>query len=157
MKAIGRETIHPLLFYSGKASGYLAWILLLLSICRIVSIGSTPLQWLQYASYVLLALGVGTTTMSLINLGSSTRLGLPDEPTSFRHKGLYRISRNPMYVGFNMVTASSMIFHWNVVVALLGLYSIVTYHMIILGEERFLEGRFGKEYQDYKRRVRRYL
>jgi len=39
----------------------------------------------------------------------------------------------------------------------MGLYSMVIYHFIILGEERFLEGRFGFNYLSYKTRVRRYL
>jgi protein-S-isoprenylcysteine O-methyltransferase Ste14 len=30
-------------------------------------------------------------------------------------------------------------------------------HVVIVGEERFLEGRFGAAYRNYKRSVRRYL
>lgn len=157
MKAIGQATINPVLFYSGKVCGYVTWLMLLLSLSGVVRIGAAPLGALTYASYVVLALGLAITTISMINLGSSTRLGLPVEQTTLRQNGLYRISRNPMYLGFNLITVSSMMFHWNVIVVFLGLFSIATYHLIITGEERFLEKRFGQQYQQYRATVRRYL
>jgi protein-S-isoprenylcysteine O-methyltransferase Ste14 len=157
MTVIGKETIHPVVFYSGKIAGYLTWILIPLSFFRIISIHDSSPQWIRCSSYAILALGLIVTTVSLFNLGRSTRLGLPKEQTSFKKNGLYRISRNPMYVGFNLLTIASMVFHLDIVVALLGFYSIFTYHLIIKGEEMFLGDRFGKEYQDYKAKVRRYL
>lgn len=157
MTIIGRETIHPALFYSGKVAGYLTWVLIAVSLIgvRIIPIDRYP--WTDLVSYVLPAVGILITIISMINLGPSTRLGLPNEATSFRSNGLYKISRNPMYVGFNLITLSSMVFHRNIVIALLGIYSIVIYHFIILGEERFLLKAFGQEYQDYKSKVRRYI
>ena len=152
MSIIGRETIHPVLFYSGKVAGYLTWILVALSMIGAIRIAGTRLPWTYLASYMLLGIGVGLTVVSMVNLGPSTRLGLPNEETSFRKKGLYRISRNPMYLGFNLITLSSIVFHLSIVIVLLGVYSIVIYHFIILGEERFLLKAFGQEYQDYKSR-----
>lgn len=122
---------------------------------RIVPIGRNP--WSDLICYILLAIGVLITIVSMVNLGASTRLGLPNETTSFRKSGLYKISRNPMYVGFNLITISSMVFHLSILIAFLGIYSIVIYHFIILGEERFLLKAVGQEYQDYKSKVRRYI
>jgi protein-S-isoprenylcysteine O-methyltransferase Ste14 len=42
-------------------------------------------------------------------------------------------------------------------VLILGIYSIITYDLIIRAEERFLKKRFGEEYQEYKERVNRYI
>jgi protein-S-isoprenylcysteine O-methyltransferase Ste14 len=64
---------------------------------------------------------------------------------------------NPMYVGFNLFTISSILLNANILVLLLSLYSIMVYHFIIKGEEAFLEKRFGDEYIKYKNKVRRYL
>jgi protein-S-isoprenylcysteine O-methyltransferase Ste14 len=93
----------------------------------------------------------------MINLGKSTRLGLPSEATEFKNHGIYTISRNPMYAGFNLFTIASISGCANGIVALMGIYSIFIYHLIIKSEERFLEQRFGQTYSDYKKRVRRYL
>ena len=62
-----------------------------------------------------------------------------------------------MYVGFDMLAISSILYHQNIVVAAAGLYSIVIYHLIILGEEKFLEQMSGQEYLEYKADVRRYI
>ena len=97
------------------------------------------------------------TIISLINLGKSTRLGTPQESTEFKTNGLYKISRNPMYVGFNMLSLSAILFTHNFIVIFLGVYSIYVYHLIILGEEKFLESRFSEQYLEYKKNVRRYL
>jgi protein-S-isoprenylcysteine O-methyltransferase Ste14 len=95
--------------------------------------------------------------MSSINLGSSVRLGLPNTKTVLKQSGVYKISRNPMYLGFNAVTLASMIYVSNWIVIILGVYSIIIYHYIILGEEKFLTDRFGEEYSSFKRNVHRYL
>ncbi len=62
-----------------------------------------------------------------------------------------------MYVGLNCFTLAAMLFTLNAIVMALGLYSIVIHHFIILGEEKFLENRFGKAYMEYKIKVRRYV
>ena len=39
----------------------------------------------------------------------------------------------------------------------MAIFYIAYFHKQILGEEQFLEGAFGEEYIDYKKKVRRYL
>jgi protein-S-isoprenylcysteine O-methyltransferase Ste14 len=157
MDLIGKTPIHPILFYSGKMMGYLTWIILLLMIFDVDLINRISFNYNDSLAFVVLFIGLVFIVFSLIHLGSSTRLGLPTDETVFKTNGLYRISRNPMYVGFNLLTIASMIYtlHWGVI--LLGLYSMVIYHLIILGEERFLMNRFGEEYLTYKNKIRRYL
>ena len=157
MRIIGKPTIHPVLFFTGKIAGYITWIFLLLSITRIVEIGHNSIIFTEYLSYSLFALGLLLSIISTINLGRSTTLGLPTEKTNFKKGGLYKVSRNPMYLGFDLLTLASIIFHMNVIIALMGTYSIFIYHTIILGEEKYLERQFGKEYMEYKARIRRYL
>lgn len=154
MKLIGKLTIHPLLFYTGKISGYITWVVFALAATGLISPNPPGLRW---PAYVLAALAVAFVTVSSVNLGGSTSLGVPKEQTVLKHHGIYKFSRNPMYVGFHLLTVASMLLtpHW--IVILLGLYSIFVYHLIILGEEKFLERRFGQAYLDYKLEVRRYL
>jgi protein-S-isoprenylcysteine O-methyltransferase Ste14 len=157
MNIIGKTTINPLLFYTGKISGYLTWIFLVLSFINIETIVVNDFYFNRAFSVVLIIAGLTFTFISLINLGNSTRLGLPSETTHFKTKGLYKFSRNPMYVGFNLITLSSIIHFLSPWTIILGIYSIFVYHLIILGEERFLENRFGTNYISYKEKVRRYL
>jgi protein-S-isoprenylcysteine O-methyltransferase Ste14 len=157
MKIIGKPTINPILFYTGKVSGYFVLIILLLLLIGIDVIDITTFFYNRYIALILLITGVIITILSLFNLGNSVSLGIPSEKTSLKTYGLYEYSRNPMYLGFNLITISSMIYTLNIAVVLLGIYSIVVYHIIIKGEESFLKNRFGEEYQIYISKVRRYI
>ncbi len=152
---LGKPAINPVLFYSGKISGYIVWVLLLMSLFSTNDLQQIHLQ--QWIAVGILGLGLVLTFISLLNLGNSTRLGLPKEATQFITKGLYGISRNPMYIGFNMFTLSAILFIANIFVLILGIYSIIIYHFIIKGEEAFLENRFKEAYQKYKKKVHRYI
>lgn len=157
MKIIGKPTINPFFFYTGKISGYLTWVCLTSSLFNYLDISMISAPMAKGAAFVLLLPGLLLSILSIINLGESTSLGLPEEETVFKKTGLYRISRNPMYVGFNLLTVSSILYTGNIYILLMGLYSIAVYHFIIINEEKFLETRFGRDYSDYKRKVRRYL
>jgi protein-S-isoprenylcysteine O-methyltransferase Ste14 len=157
MQIVGKPSIHPILFYSGKVCSYTTWIVLLLSMSHVAGIRKFAFKSTDYISYALLTVGLLISILSMINLGKSTTLGIPTKSTSFRKSGLYRYSRNPMYIGFNLLTAASMIYHMNILIAAAGIYSIIVYHLIILAEERFLEKRFPDEYREYRTQVRRYI
>jgi protein-S-isoprenylcysteine O-methyltransferase Ste14 len=157
MKLIGKPTVNPMLFYSGKILGYITWILFILCMLNITKIGKREFNYINIVSCMVGLIGLLLIIISLFNLGNSTRLGLPLENTTFKKSGLYKLSRNPMYLGFNFLTISSMIFTGNFVIIVMGIYSILVYHIIIIKEENFLEQRFGKEYIEYKKKVRRYL
>lgn len=157
MKIIGTPTISPALFYSGKISGYITWIILLGYFLNVIPCSGVQNRYLQLFSIVILVIGLIIVTISLVNLGKSTRLGLPTENTTLKTNGIYRFSRNPMYFGFNLLTIASMFYCINIVLLILGVYSTFSYHLIILGEEKFLEERFRGEYLSYKKKVRRYI
>ncbi len=157
MKIIGKTTINPAIFYSGKISGYITWVILLGYFLNVIPRSGVQNIYLQWFSISILVMGLVIVTISLVNLGKSTRLGLPTEDTTLKTNGIYRFSRNPMYFGFNLLTISAMFYCINFVPLILGTYSMITYHLIILGEEKFLEERFGDEYFRYKKNVRRYI
>lgn len=159
MELIGKPSINPILFYTGKISGYITWMILIIQHTgNYLSIFEGDRCRLQiYICYSLIGLSLFFITISLLNLGKSVRLGLPSGDTNLKRNGLYRVSRNPMYFGFNLLTISSMVFTFNIFVSILGIYSIIVYHLIIKAEERFLEQRFGDEFLKYKSKTRRYL
>ena len=157
MELIGKTTINPFLFYSGKLAGYITWIILLLLLNNINVIEIYTHVYNKYIAFIILVLGLIVVIISLMYLGSSTRLGLPSDNTKLKTNGIYRLSRNPMYLGFNLLTISSIIYTLHLVIIILGIYSIIIYHLIILGEEKYLSARFGDAFNYYKDTVRRYI
>ena len=72
--------------------------------------------------------------------------------------GLYRLSRNPIYIAVSLIHAGIAISADNAW-AMVGLIPvlIVLHYGVIRREERYLERKFGEEYRRYKRSVRRWL
>jgi len=82
----------------------------------------------------------------------------PENTTALVTTGIYRRTRNPMYVGLTLVLAGWAAFlcsAW----ALLGPVVFVLYisRFQIAPEERILSGKFGEAYGAYTSRVRRWL
>lgn len=73
-------------------------------------------------------------------------------------EGIYRLSRNPMYLGIAVALLGWGIYLSNVV-ALAFVMAFVWYmnRFQILPEERSLERQFGEQFKNYKRQVRRWL
>jgi protein-S-isoprenylcysteine O-methyltransferase Ste14 len=82
----------------------------------------------------------------------------PETTSSLVCSGIYRVTRNPMYVGLLLVLVAWAVFlssAW----ALLGPLAFVLYinRFQIAPEERVLSAMFGTGYSTYKLRVRRWL
>jgi protein-S-isoprenylcysteine O-methyltransferase Ste14 len=84
---------------------------------------------------------------------------IPMKPTTaLVVSGPYRITRNPMYVGmafFYAGLALGLGMIWSLI--LLPLVLLVVDRQVIAREERYLEAKFGEDYRDYKKHVRRWL
>ncbi|TNF57574.1 MAG: isoprenylcysteine carboxylmethyltransferase family protein [Burkholderiales bacterium] len=82
----------------------------------------------------------------------------PERASSLVTGGIYRITRNPMYVGLACLLLAWALFLWSPW-ALLGpvLFMAWITRFQIVPEERALEQLFGDAYRDYCARVRRWL
>jgi protein-S-isoprenylcysteine O-methyltransferase Ste14 len=72
--------------------------------------------------------------------------------------GAFRVTRNPLYMGLNLVFAGLVLMlntRWGIL--FLGAVLIVMHSGVIRREERYLASKFGAVYRDYCRKVRRYL
>jgi len=90
------------------------------------------------------------------------RLGTRMEPwkptTALSTDGLYRFSRNPIYVGFTlMYLGFAVAMDSLIAVAFIVPCLIVVDRFVVQREERYLTGKFGGEYDAYRARVRRWL
>ena len=72
--------------------------------------------------------------------------------------GIYRFSRNPIYLGFALMILGIPLnngIYWGVVLA--PMFLLFCTQLVIQHEEAYLEEKFGDEYTSYKSRVRRWL
>ncbi|WP_192364491.1 methyltransferase family protein [Mesorhizobium mediterraneum] len=95
-------------------------------------------------------------------LGLFRKAGTRPEPwqptTAIVTSGVYRVTRNPMYVGMALVYAALALALGSLIaLTLLPAAVLVIHRGVILREEQYLERKFGSEYRAYKARVRRSL
>ena len=81
-----------------------------------------------------------------------------DTPDRLVTEGLFRISRNPMYLGFNLcLFGCALLLGSASPFAVVLVFLLISDRWYIAHEERILTSTFGKDYQDYCKRVRRWL
>ncbi|MFU8814470.1 MAG: methyltransferase family protein [Pseudomonadales bacterium] len=102
-------------------------------------------------------LGLGLWSVVLMR-----RVGQSENPwtatTAIVEAGPFRVTRNPMYLQMVLVCIGVGIMLANLWILLLTpLCGWLLYRLVIVPEERYLEGKFGASYLAYKRRVRRWL
>jgi protein-S-isoprenylcysteine O-methyltransferase Ste14 len=122
---------------------------------------SIPLaNGVRYGAAVLL-LGSGTALM-LSAFGLFRRTGQDAKPWESTPEiistGIYRYTRNPMYVSMGLLQAGigvALANGW--VVLLVPVVWAVIYFIAIRHEEAYLEGKFGSVYTEYKSSVRRWI
>ena len=82
----------------------------------------------------------------------------PSDTTVLVTEGMYRYSRNPMYLGLLLLTISSTIWFgtwFGIIINMLFIF-LINFLQIIPEEEALLEI-FGEEYEEYKKNVRRWI
>jgi protein-S-isoprenylcysteine O-methyltransferase Ste14 len=82
----------------------------------------------------------------------------PDNASRVVKSGVFRYSRNPMYLGMALLLLALALYQSHVL-SFAWVAGYVTYlnRFQILPEERALEARFGDEYRAYARAVRRWI
>lgn len=113
----------------------------------------------SYAGSVLAVLGI---IIVVTAAGSFHKAGtpiLPFEPsTALVTGGMYKHTRNPMYLGMVLVLIGSAVLFGSLGPWIpIPLFIWIVQANFIRGEERFLESIFGGRYLEYKRKVRRWL
>jgi protein-S-isoprenylcysteine O-methyltransferase Ste14 len=107
----------------------------------------------------LIALGVALMGSAMRLFSRSGQNPAPWESTpEIIATGVYRFTRNPMYLGMGLLQAGIGVALANAwVVAFVPLSWLAVYQIAIRHEEAYLERKFGSGYTDYKKSVRRWL
>ena len=112
-------------------------------------------------SFLILSLGILIFINPVLKFIKSKTTINPiqfDKTNKLVTSGIFKYSRNPMYLGMLMIIISTSIFYLNI-------YSILTPFLFIFWinkfqiqrEEVFLAEKFGKEYLSYKNKTRRWI
>ena len=140
---------------------YLAFLLAGFGIGRLIGEPSLGLavEWRRGLAFVLV---IGGLVLDGIAAGTFRRLGTPPEPwkptTALATGGLYRFSRNPIYLGFAITYLGLAIaMDSPIALGLLIPCLIVVDRFVVAREERYLTARFGADYDAYRQKVRRWL
>jgi len=77
-----------------------------------------------------------------------------DKPVN---KGVYRISRNPMYIGDFLTTISVAIACLSWIFLLVTIFSVIANYIAIISEERECLVKYGEDYREYMDRIPRWI
>ncbi|MBO5337108.1 MAG: isoprenylcysteine carboxylmethyltransferase family protein [Lachnospiraceae bacterium] len=112
---------------------------------------------LRIAGIIIGVFAVICFALATITMKSSWRVGIPEEKTSLITKGIYQCSRNPAFLGFDLLYLSICLMFFNIPLVLISAWAAVMLHLQILQEEEHMHNMFGKEYDEYKKGTLRYL
>ena len=71
--------------------------------------------------------------------------------------GIYRLSRNPMYFFYFLGMAGVCVASASLWLLIAMVPFAIYNHLVVLGEERYCEQAYGREYLEYKRKTPRYF
>lgn len=149
------ELKAPPIFQMVITAGFM-WILAVLlptmSIARFAS---------ALVALVLASIGVAVAILGVqAFLAADTTIDprIPNQSSSLVTKGVYSISRNPMYLGFLLMLVGWGVFLFNIMsFLLLPLFVMYMNRFQITPEERYMRKKFGQEYSQYAAAVRRWV
>lgn len=112
----------------------------------------------RFTGFCVGALGDLIFLISVLCMKDSWRAGIPDrDKTKLVTDGIYRYSRNPAFLGFDLQYIGILLMYFNLLTFIFTIFAATMLHLQILQEEQYLTATFGAEYQAYQRRVFRYL
>ena len=134
----------------------LAAMLLLRWLWPLATLISPPFNGLGLAP---LLLGLWLSGAASRHFGAvQTNINTFDEPGQLVTTGLFRYSRNPMYLGFVLIALGGGLLLGSLSPLLLAVaFAILTDRWYIAYEEQAMRVKFGTAYEAYARQVRRWL
>ncbi|MBC8004663.1 MAG: isoprenylcysteine carboxylmethyltransferase family protein [Verrucomicrobia bacterium] len=162
--AMGKPTIHPFFFFTGKFLLFGAWALF--AFMAIFPQYRDAVPWLiqdytpdeqKLLAAIFLVPANLIIVPAYLSMGLITNIGLPTGHHELRTDGIYSYSRNPMYASFIFLNTATFLYLPSILLLVIMIYGMVVHHFIILGEEKFLENEFADEYRNYKALVPRYF
>jgi protein-S-isoprenylcysteine O-methyltransferase Ste14 len=107
---------------------------------------------------VITFIGVSFFISAMVFMKTSWRAGIDKSTkTSLITSGLYRFSRNPAFVGMDLMFLGTALTYGNIITIIAAVLVAVGLHLQILQEEKHMKETFKKEYCVYADNTPRYL
>jgi protein-S-isoprenylcysteine O-methyltransferase Ste14 len=114
--------------------------------------------FLPFIGVILLCLSLIIMGFTLANFKNSLRFGMnKNNLGKLITTGIFSYSRNPFFLALDIYFIGISIIYINLYFIVISLLTVVSIHLFIQKEEQFLMKNYGKEYKDYKQKVRRYF
>jgi protein-S-isoprenylcysteine O-methyltransferase Ste14 len=123
----------------------------------------TPITWLErswlgWAGVTLLLISLAWTVVAQAQMGESWRIGIDEEHrTPLVRKGVFGLSRNPIFLGMMLTLLGLFLVLPNAVTLLVLGLGVVLIQIQVRLEEEFLSSAHAEDYAEYRRGVRRWL
>lgn len=154
---IGRGK-HGVSLYTEIAMGIAAFCIVCVEIISIVHDRSASPVWVRILGLVIASLGALLFIVAMLTMRDSWRAGVSEDKTALVTGGIFQFSRNPAFLGFDLIYFGVFLVFSNWVLFLFCAFAILTLHLqIVKGEEPAMVAAFGEEYLRYRENVRRYL
>ncbi len=139
-----------------KIAAVLVFIAGLVSILMGTSHGVTVARVMGAAMSVV---GTIIFIVAVWTMRDSWRAGVSKtDKTELVTNGIYQISRNPAFLGFDLLYIGTLLMFFNWILCSLTVFAVIMYHLQIVNvEEDFLLSTFGNAYLKYKKKVCRYI
>lgn len=126
-------------------------------VCSIFFVKDFLADEFRIAGIIIGMIAVIFFALATITMKNSWRVGIPEEKTALVTKGVYKWSRNPAFVGFDLLYLSICLMFFNLPLLMLSIWAAVMLHLQILQEEEHMHNMFGEAYDKYKKHTMRYL
>lgn len=115
--------------------------------------------FLRIIGLIVAVFGVAVFIAAVVTMRDSWRVGVPEEKkTQIVTTGIFSVSRNPAFLGFDLLYLGILLMFFNPFLLIFSLFSAVMLHLqTVVVEEPFLREAFGKDYENYTKAVCRYL
>lgn len=106
-------------------------------------------------SFIMQSFALVLFYISKRTMGKAWSTNIDSSQDMMIQSGIYKYSRNPVYVAYHLAFLSLVFQSWFQLIA----YCLFTlcFHVLILEEELWLKQTFGVQFEQYKKHTRRYL
>ncbi|GAB4529081.1 MAG: isoprenylcysteine carboxylmethyltransferase family protein [Pleurocapsa sp.] len=123
-----------------------------------------PIQQLFFSPFIYLGIALGFLGISILLFCAyifhqkNTTIKPFEKSSSLVTEGIFQYSRNPIYLAMIIALNGWWIFLGSLTpVSIIPIFAWLIQEKFIKQEEQMLENEFGKEYQEYKAIVRRWI
>ena len=167
--------VNPLTFNkSDDAHGFNGKVFTTISLIELLAVGiyAVKNEWYEYLlpfwylgypilkniGWALLVISLIVVCLAQNQMANSWRIGIDEKnKTELVTKGLFRITRNPIFLGIMLANAGLFFVIPNAFTLLIVSLSTISINTQIRLEEEFLKKEFGFKYEEYMKKVNRWI